>query len=101
MKLYASNLSYNTGNAELNDLFKPFGEVISANVITDRATGQSRGFGFVEMASVTDGNAAIKGLNSKEVEGRQMSVSVAREKNEGSGYNGFSKSRDSRNNYGR
>lgn len=101
MKLYASNLSYNTGNVELNELFSSYGEVTSANVITDRSTGQSRGFGFVEMTSDAEANAAIKGLNNKEVEGRAMNVSVAREKTEGTGFNGFSRSRPGRNNYGR
>jgi RNA recognition motif-containing protein len=80
MKLYVSNLSFNTGDGELNNLFTPYGAVISAKVITDRETGRSRGFGFVEMQNEAEGQAAIRGLDNKEVEGRQMSVSVAREK---------------------
>lgn len=80
MKIYVSNLSYNTGDAELNDLFANFGEVVSAKVIMDRETGRSRGFGFIEMTSTEEGEAAIQGLNNKEVEGRNMSVSIAREK---------------------
>ena len=89
MKIYASNLSFNTADAELNELFSKFGTVTSAKVITDRETGRSRGFGFVEMSSDDDGQEAIKGLNGKEVEGRQMAVSVAKEKTERSngGYN--------------
>lgn len=87
MKIYVSNLSFNTGNAELSELFAAYGEVVSANVITDRETGRSRGFGFVEMSSDAEGNAAIAGLNDKEVEGRNMSVSIAREKSS----NGFNR----------
>ncbi|MBS1512974.1 MAG: RNA-binding protein [Bacteroidetes bacterium] len=88
MKIYVSNLSFNTGDTELNDLFTPFGTVESAKVVTDRESGRSRGFGFVEMPSEDDGNDAIKKLNGKEIEGRAVSVSIAREKAERS--NGFS-----------
>lgn len=93
MKLYASNLSYNTGDAELNDLFASYGQVTSAIVITDKFTGKSRGFGFVEMPSEEEANASIKSLNNKEVEGRSMSVSVAREKTDrmSSGGGGFNR----------
>ena len=89
MNIYVSNLSFNTADAELSSLFSTFGEVTSAKVITDRETGRSRGFGFVEMASTEEGNAAISGLNNKEVEGRAMSVSVAKDKprDSGGGYN--------------
>ncbi len=80
MNIYVSNLSFNTADAELNSLFATFGEVTSAKVITDRETGRSRGFGFVEMPSAEAGNDAILGLNNKEVEGRAMSVSVAKDK---------------------
>lgn len=92
MKIYASNLSFNTGDAELNDLFTKFGTVTSAKVITDRETGRSRGFGFVEMSSDDDAQSAIKDLNGKEIEGRAIAVSVAKEKTErsngGGGYGG-------------
>ena len=80
MNIYVSNLSFNTGDVELGELFSAFGDVSSAKVITDRETGRSRGFGFVEMASDDQGNDAISGLNNKEVEGRAMSVSIAKEK---------------------
>ncbi len=80
MNLYVSNLSFNTSDADLKKLFSQFGEVSSAKVITDRETGRSRGFGFVEMSSDTHANSAIKALDNKEVDGRAMSVSVAREK---------------------
>ncbi len=80
MNMYVSNLSFNTRDEELKELFAAFGTVSSAKVITDRLSGQSRGFGFVEMDSDTEANEAMKGLNNKEVEGRPMSVSVAKEK---------------------
>jgi RNA recognition motif-containing protein len=80
MNIYVSNLSFNTGDDELKKLFEQFGAVSSAKVITDRETGRSRGFGFVEMGSDAEGNEAIKGLTNKEIEGRAMSVSIAREK---------------------
>ena len=83
MNIYVSNLSFNTADAELNSLFATFGQVASAKVITDRETGRSRGFGFVEMPSDEEGNEAILGLNNKEVEGRAMSVSVAKDKPRG------------------
>jgi RNA recognition motif-containing protein len=78
--MYVSNLSFNTNDETLKQLFEKFGAVSSAKVITDRETGRSRGFGFVEMANDTEANAAMSGLNNTEVEGRTMSVSVAREK---------------------
>ena len=88
MNIYVSNLSFNTSDAELNELFSTFGEVSSAKVITDRETGRSRGFGFVEMPSEDEGKDAMLGLNNKEVEGRAMSVSVAKEREERSGNGG-------------
>jgi len=78
--MYVSNLSFHTVDDDLRKLFEQFGTVSSAKVITDRETGRSRGFGFVEMASDAEANEAIKGLNNKEVEGRAMSVSLAKEK---------------------
>lgn len=80
MNMYVSNLSFHTKDEDLRKLFEQFGAVSSAKVINDRDTGRSRGFGFVEMDSDTEAQAAIKGLNNKEIEGRAMSVSVAREK---------------------
>jgi RNA recognition motif-containing protein len=87
MNIYVSNLSFNTNDAELNDLFTQFGEVSSAKVIMDRESGRSRGFGFVEMPNEDEGKEAMAGLNNKEVEGRAMSVSVAKEREERSGGN--------------
>jgi len=80
MNMYVSNLSFHTTDDDLRKLFEQFGAVSSAKVITDRETGRSRGFGFVEMGADEESNAAIKGLNNKEIEGRAMSVTVAREK---------------------
>lgn len=80
MNIYVSNLSFNTNDAELNELFSKFGTVSSAKVIMDRETGRSRGFGFVEMDSDDEGKDAMLGLNNKEVEGRAMSVSIAKER---------------------
>jgi RNA recognition motif-containing protein len=78
--MYVSNLSFHTNEADLNAMFAAFGKVNSAKIITDRESGQSRGFGFVEMEVVAEAQAAMKALNNKEVEGRAMSVSVAKEK---------------------
>jgi RNA recognition motif-containing protein len=80
MNMYVSNLSFHTSEDDLKNLFTQFGAVSSAKVIMDRETGKSRGFGFVEMNSDAEAKEAIKNLNNKEIEGRAMSVSVAREK---------------------
>jgi RNA recognition motif-containing protein len=80
MNMYVSNLSFHTGEDDLRKLFEQFGAVSSAKVITDRETGRSRGFGFVEMASDAEANEAMKSLHGKDIEGRTMSVTVAREK---------------------
>ena len=78
--MYVSNLSFHTNEEALRDLFTPFGNVTSAKVINDRESGRSRGFGFVEMDVAAEAGAAMKSLNNKDIEGRALSVSVAREK---------------------
>jgi len=78
MKLYVGNLSFQTNNNELQELFAAVGTVESANVVEDRETGRSRGFGFVEMASQAEGEKAIAELNGKEVNGRELKVNEAR-----------------------
>ena len=79
MKLYVGNLPWSTGEAELEEMFAGIGEVRSANVITDRDTGRSRGFGFVEMSD-DDAKRAIEELNGNEVDGRTIKVNEAEEK---------------------
>ena len=88
MKIYVGNLSFGTTNQDLNDLFGAIGTVESANVIEDRETGRSRGFGFVEMASQADGEAAIAELNGKEVDGRTLKVNEAKPRENGGGGGG-------------
>ena len=78
--MYVSNLSFQVNEEDLQRLFEGFGEVVSAKVILDRETGRSRGFGFVEMKSSNEANNAMSALNNKEVEGRAISVAIAREK---------------------
>lgn len=80
MNIYVSNLSWGTKSDSLNDLFSQCGEVTSANVITDRETGRSRGFGFVEMPNDEEGQKAIDTLNNTDFEGKTISVNVARPK---------------------
>jgi RNA recognition motif-containing protein len=77
-KLYCGNLSYNTSSSDLDQLFSEFGSVQSAEVIMDRETGRSKGFGFVEMSTDAEAQAAIEGLNLKEHDGRAMAVNEAR-----------------------
>jgi RNA recognition motif-containing protein len=96
MRLYVGNLSYNTEETQLEQLFAPIGAVASVHLVRDRETGRSRGFGFVEMADDQQGRAACQQLDQQEVEGRRLTVNEARpqEKRAGGGYSG-SRSRGS------
>ena len=99
MNIYVSNLSFNVQDEDLKGFFEPYGEVTSARIINDKATGQSRGFGFVEMTDEAAARKAIAELNDATVEGRNIKVMEARPKEEKSfrgnsgGGGGFRKSR--------
>jgi RNA recognition motif-containing protein len=84
-KLYVGNLSYSVRDSDLEDLFAAHGTVDSAQVIMDRDTGRSKGFGFVEMSSDQEAQAAISALNGKDLDGRNLTVNEARPKEEGGG----------------
>jgi cold-inducible RNA-binding protein len=86
-KLFVGNLSFTTTSAELEALFGEVGTCESATVITDRESGRSRGFGFVEMSSNGDAQKAIAALNGRDVQGRQLNVSEAKERSDGGGRN--------------
>lgn len=83
MNIYVGNLSFSATNEELQKMFSEFGTVTSASVITDKLSGRSRGFGFVEMANDEEGKAAIAAMNTKEVGGRKLTVNEARPRTEG------------------
>ncbi len=106
MKLYVGNLSFNTSNQDLSDLFAPFGTVESANIVEDRETGRSRGFGSVEMSSKSEGEEAISSPNGKEVDGRSLTVNEAKPREAraggggGGGRGGYGGGRGGRGGYG-
>jgi RNA recognition motif-containing protein len=79
-KIYVGNMNYATTEEQLADLFAQFGNVVSADVIVDRFSGQSKGFGFVEMESEGDARTAIENLNGRELDGRQLRVNEAKER---------------------
>src|SRR5690348_18495236 len=93
-KLYVGNLSYNVDSSELEQLFSPHGQVLSAQIINDRDTGRSKGFGFVEMANDNEAEAAIQALNGQQHDGRALTVNEARPREDrgggggGGGYGG-------------
>ncbi len=98
-KLYVGNLAYSMSDSDLQQIFEPHGSVQSAQVIMDRDTGRSKGFGFVEMGSEAEAQAAIAALNGAEVEGRTLTVNEARPKTDtrgggggGGGYGGGGRS---------
>ena len=87
-KLYVGNLAYGVTNTDLENMFAPFGAVQSAQVIMDRDTGRSKGFGFVEMSNNSEAQAAITAMNGKEIEGRKLTVNEARPKEDRGGGGG-------------
>ncbi|MFH1136461.1 MAG: RNA-binding protein [Pseudomonadota bacterium] len=88
MKLYVGNLSYNTTEQNLTDMFSQYGQVESAKIITDRYSGQSKGFGFVEMSSRGEGEQAISALNGKDLDQRQIKVNESKPKPDSRGGSG-------------
>lgn len=81
MNIYVGNLSYSVTDGQLRALFEPFGDVESVNLITDKYSGESKGFGFVEMAKQADAEKAIKELNGQAIDGRSLKVNMARPRN--------------------
>ncbi|MBI2278557.1 MAG: RNA-binding protein [Candidatus Brennerbacteria bacterium] len=90
-RLYVGNLPYSTNESELKDMFAEAGTVSSATVITDKFSGRSKGFGFVEMSSDSEADAAVEKLNGRDIGGRKLTVNEARPREEGSagGRGGF------------
>jgi RNA recognition motif-containing protein len=88
MKLYVGNLSYEVTDDDLRDAFAAHGQVTSAEVVKDKYSGQSKGFGFVEMPSQQEANAAMQALNSSDLKGRSINVNEARPRTGGSGGGG-------------
>lgn len=92
-KLYVGNLSYNTDETQLQDLFAQAGTVDTVSVVRDRETGRARGFAFVEMGSDADAQQAINQFNSYQLDGRALTVNEARPKTDGGGFGGGGNSR--------
>jgi RNA recognition motif-containing protein len=88
MNIFVSNLNFKVRSEDLKNLFERYGEVVSSKVITDKFSGKSRGFGFVEMKNDEDGQKAIGELDQKDFEGRNITVSVAKPRTEGGGNGG-------------
>jgi len=92
MNIYVGNLPRKTSETELREAFAPFGEVTSASIIMDKMSGESRGFGFVEMPNKTEALAAIQAMNGKDFDGRTLTVNEARPKEDrGGGFRGGSR----------
>jgi len=88
MKIYVGNMSYEVTEEDLRLAFEQFGQIESATIIKDKHSGQSKGFGFVEMSSKTEGQSAIEGLNGTELKGRLLNVNEARPRTENRGSRG-------------
>ena len=82
MNIYVGNLPYGVTDADLRETFSKFGEISQVNLITDKFSGESKGFGFVEMVRNSEADAAIKGLNGTDLKGRNITVNQARPKSE-------------------
>ncbi len=93
MKIYVGNLSYEVTEEELRQEFTAFGEVTSVSIIRDKYTGRPKGFGFVEMASVSEGQAAIAGLNGKTLKDRTLNVDAARPRSDSRGSRSYGEGR--------
>ena len=89
MNLYVGNLPYRMTEDALRQEFEQYGEVASCTIIMDKATGQSKGFGFLEMPTAEEAQAAITGLNGREIQGRRLNVNEARPRENGGGGGGF------------
>ena len=94
IKLYVGNLSYQTTESELRDLFASYGEVESVNIIMDRDSGRSKGFGFVEIAGRSEGEQAMSELNGSDLGGRQIKVNEAKPRSNDRGGGGGGRGRD-------
>ena len=99
-KIYVGNLAYGVSSSDLQQMFEAYGEVQSAQVIMDRDTGRSKGFGFVEMSSDQEAQAAIAALNGKETDDRTLTVNEARPKEGGGGKGGYGGGGGGRGGYG-
>jgi len=82
MRIYVGNLPYNVNESELKEMFSAYGEVTSASLVMDKFSGQSKGFGFVEMPNNSEADAAIKGLNESSMKGRSIKVNQAKPRGE-------------------
>jgi RNA recognition motif-containing protein len=91
-KLFVGNLSFNTTQNDLQDAFAAFGTVLETNLMTDRETGRPRGFGFITMGTAEEAQAAIEGLHGRDVDGRALTVNVAKPREERTGGGGGGRS---------
>ena len=100
INIYVGNLPWSTTDAELGDMFAPFGQVLKTQVITDRDTGRSRGFGFVEMPTEEEAQRAIDALNNQAMGGRPLTVNIARPREPRGGGGGYGGGGGGRGGYG-
>lgn len=91
--IFVGNLSFHSSEQDIRSLFEAYGSVDRVNIVTDRETGQPRGFGFVEMSNNAEGDRAIAAVNGHEIDGRALNVNEARPKGDGGGFSGRKPSR--------